>query len=81
MKLDSCTGFSVDFSKSVETKSYFSHFSVKKLPLEALEDPVLPGMQSGSFCQNGRLGPPESDGLLRSGCRKSVIPRIPAQKQ
>ena len=75
------TAFSVDFSKSVITKSYFFHFLLKKLPLEALGVPGIPRMNSGPFCQNGRLGPPESDGLLRKGCGKLEKAEIWSKKQ
>ena len=53
--------FSVDFSESVKTKSNVFSFSLKKLPLEALGSSAFDFLSSEQFCQNGRLGPPESE--------------------
>ena len=66
----SCTGFSVDLFRTVIPKSHFSSFGEKKLPLEALSDSGLHGLNFEPFCQNGRLGPPESERGLGTGCRK-----------
>ena len=81
MKLRFPTAFSVDFSKSVETESYFFGFFIKKLPLEALGSSAFSGMQSGPFYQNGRLGPPESERVLGMRRLFSEKAEIPSQKQ
>ena len=60
-KLKYDPAFSVDFFKSVITKRHSFSFLTKKLPLEALGMTGITGITSGQFCQNGRLGPPESE--------------------
>ena len=57
------------------------HFSVKKLPLEALEITFPTKAQPGQFCQKGRLGPPESEEGLDPSRQKLEKAEIPGQKQ
>ena len=79
--MKSCTGFSVDFSNSSFPESYTFSFSGKKLPLEALGMSVSDLLNFCHFYQKCRLGPPESEGQLRIGCSKSIIPGFRVKKQ
>ena len=60
-KLRFRTAFSVDFFKSVKTKSSLFQLFPEKLPLDALGITVSQLLTSGPFCQKCRVGPPESE--------------------
>ena len=79
--VESCTGFSVDFSRTVITESYVFLFSREKLPLEALGSSVSQLFNSGTFWQKGRLGPPESEHRLDPGWLSWMFPEKWVQKQ
>ena len=81
MKLRFPTAFSVDFSETVETKSYSFQLFLKKLPLEALGITVSQLLHSGSFCQKCRLGPPELSAGSDPSCQKLRKAEIPSEKQ
>ena len=62
-------------------KSSLFSFLLKKLPLEALGITASLLLTSEQFYQNGRLGPPDSEGLLRIGQLFSRKAEIPLEKQ
>ena len=62
-------------------KSYSFSFLLKKLPLDALGASAFTFLNFGPFYQNGRLGPPESESLLRMGRIPEEFPDFRVKKQ